>query len=104
MIKKIIIFIILFSCSKRDENFNELQKLNKSNCGEVTRLYHKNTTLQEGNPCGDDKDGTPFGDYAILVKNQITNNSKHFCVNSFAVFSRYSLGDTYCDNLDPNGW
>ncbi len=95
---KKLLFVLLFiiSCSKEKEP--------QANCGEIIRLYHMNTTLQEGNPCGDDEEGTPFGDYAIIVKNDITNNEKYFCIGNLWVFVDMNLGDTYCDSYDPSGW
>ena len=73
------------------------------NCGEIVRKYHMNTTQQEGNPCGDDEPNTPFGEYAFIVKNDLTGNEKHFCVN-LSEFVSYNLGSIYCDKYTTDGW
>jgi len=98
--KKIIVlcFLLIFSCSKREE---DLEKLNRPNCGEIIRLWSQNTSFEEGNPCGDNSGYDRR--FTIQVKNQFSDNIKNFCVN-ISEFIRYHLGDTYCDDYDSSGW
>ena len=99
--KKIYLIISIFfliSCNKEVE-----KKGLRVNCGEIVRLYHMSTTQQEGNPCGDDKPGTASGDYAFIVKNDITGNEIHFCIN-LSEYVRYKLGSIYCDKKSLDGW
>ena len=97
----LIVIAFLVSCSKRDNRLNELDELNRPNCGEITRLWSGNTSFEEGNPCGNNSGSDRR--FTIQVTNQISKNIKNFCVN-ISEFIRYDIGDTYCDEYDPDGW
>tara|TARA_B100000530_G_scaffold288761_1_gene204434 strand:+ start:259 stop:543 length:285 start_codon:yes stop_codon:yes gene_type:complete len=88
----LLIILGLFSCSDRDDRLDDIR------CGEVVRLWAQNTSYEDGNPCGNNSNR-----FTIRVENKITKNLKDFCVN-YDEFSRYDLGDEYCDDYDPNGW
>ena len=91
----LLIILGLFSCSDRDDRLDDIR------CGEVVRLWSQNTSYEDGNPCGNNKDYSRR--FTIRVENKITNNLKDFCVN-MSVFIRYDLGDEYCDDYNPDGW
>ena len=96
--KFIFLFIVLFlSCSSNDEKKVDT----RVNCGEIIRLYQMNINQEEGNPCGGNRDYSR--QYAFIVRNNITGNTKHFCVN-LSEFINYKLGSNYCDKMDPSGW
>lgn len=103
IMKKIYLIISLLtflSCSK--EGVTEAEP--RANCGEIVKLWHMNITQAEGNPCGED--GSQFsnqGRYAFIVKNDITGNEKHFCIN-LSEYVSYKLGSIYCDKTTSQGW
>ena len=57
------------------------------NCGKIVRFWSQNTSLEQGNPCGNGTDLPGNGSYTIQVKNNISD-----------------FNDTYCDDDDPFGW
>ena len=102
IMKKIYLIISLLtflSCSK--DGVTEAEP--RANCGEIVKLWHMNITQQEGNPCGDDQPNTAGGRYAFIVKNDITGNEKHFCIN-LSEYVDYKLGSIYCDKTTSQGW
>ena len=102
IMKKIYLIISLLtflSCGKDGETEAEP----RANCGKIVKLWHMNVTQQEGNPCGDDQPNTAGGNYAFIVKNDITGNEKHFCIN-LSEYISYKLGSIYCDKTTSQGW
>jgi hypothetical protein len=100
IMKKIYLIISLLtflSCGK--DGVTEAEP--RVNCGKITRLWSQNSSADEGNPCGDNRDSSR--QFAFIVKNDITGNEKHFCINS-SVYIRYKLGSIYCDDTNLDGW
>ena len=101
MTKKIIPLLLfsLFVISCSNDGVEERPP--RVNCGEIVRLWPQNSTAEEGNPCGDNQDSSR--QFAFIVKNDITENEKYFCIN-MSVYIRYKLGSIYCDDTNLDGW
>lgn len=97
IIPLLLLSLFVISCS--DDGVEK--KPPRVNCGEIVRLWPQNSTAEEGNPCGDNRDVSR--QFAFIVKNDITGNEKHFCIN-MSVYIRYKLGSIYCDDTNLDGW
>ena len=92
-----LIGVFTLSCSSAEVE----ERPSRINCGKITRLWSQNSSADEGNPCGDNRDSSR--EFAFIVKNDLTGNEKHFCINS-SVYIRYKLGSIYCDDTNLDGW
>ena len=98
IIPLLLLSLFVVSCSS-DDGVEERPP--REHCGEIVRMYHSSSTVEEGNPCGDNDDYSRR--YAFIVKNDITGNEKHFCIN-LSEFVDYKLGSIYCDKYTTDGW
>ena len=92
-----VIVSVFFSCSK--EGVKEREP--RVNCGKIVRIWTSQESSEDGNPCADNRDYSR--DIAFIVKNDITGNTRAFCVN-LSVLVRYDVGSVYCDQYNLSGW
>lgn len=100
IMKKIYLIISLLtflSCSK--DGVTEAEP--RANCGEIVRMYGGSSEQSPDNPCKDNNDFSRK--YSFIVKNDITGNEKHFCIN-LSEYVDYKLGSIYCDKTTSQGW
>jgi|TARA_B110000908_G_scaffold159438_1_gene201612 hypothetical protein len=90
-----ISFFVLFGCTPEAE-----ERPQRVNCGEIVRMWSQHSSSQEGNPCADNTSSRRF---AFIVRNDITGNEKHFCIN-ISEYVSYNLGSIYCDSTNLDGW
>ena len=93
--------ILITACSKKEDDRP------RPNCGVIVRTYSQNTSLEEGNPCGDNNDYSRR--FAIIVRNNITGNERTFCVNiseyvNYSVNPDSPLDNIYCDANSLESW
>lgn len=98
----LLLFVALFTACGRQEDDRP-----RPHCGVVVEKHSQNTSLAEGNPCGDNSDYSRR--FALVVQNNITGNERVYCVN-ISVYTNYSpdpdspLDNIYCDSNSLESW
>ena len=97
----ILIIFVATACNKQEDDRP------RPHCGVIIETHSQNTSLEEGNPCGNNSDFSRR--FALIVRNNITGNDRIYCVN-ISEYINYSpdpdspLDNIYCDPNSIESW